>query len=232
MRTYTWEEYFEKFYDWAESTQVRNLSQLTTLGDADEVAEIIIELQVNVPVANRLLKRANEAKMAFKVDDLVEFLNICDVKLAEEAVCNSVTRLSEADMEELYGYMSEELIMDICKHRKFQLPEDMREEDEDEEYFEEEIEADEPEEHIEEEPIEEIVTPQRKPRGGFFATLFAGLAGVSEGINEAQNHHNGRCNGDCAHCPPHYGYRYGRWYYGHDHSHGCEFGGNKGSGGL
>lgn len=42
--------------------------------------------------------------------------------------------------------------------------------------------------------------------------------------------HNGRCNGDCANCPPHYGYRYGRWYYGHDHVHGCEFGGNKGSG--
>ena len=122
MRTYTWEEYYEKFYDWAESTQVRNLSQLTTLGDVDEVAEIIIELQVNVPAANRLLKRANEAKMAFKVDDLVEFLNICDVKIAEEAVCNSITRLSEADMEELYGYMSEELIVDICKQRKFQLP--------------------------------------------------------------------------------------------------------------
>jgi len=49
MRTYTWEEYYEKFYDWAESAQVRNLSQLTTLGDVDEVAEIIFELQVNVP---------------------------------------------------------------------------------------------------------------------------------------------------------------------------------------
>lgn len=43
--------------------------------------------------------------------------------------------------------------------------------------------------------------------------------------------HNGRCDGDCANCPPHYGYRHGRWYYGHDHIEGCEFGGNKGSGG-
>ena len=43
--------------------------------------------------------------------------------------------------------------------------------------------------------------------------------------------HNGRCNGDCANCPPHYGYRYGRWYYGHDHSEGCEFGGNRCGGG-
>ena len=37
-----------------------------------------------------------------------------------------------------------------------------------------------------------------------------------------------RCDGNCANCPPHYGYRYGRWYYGHHHRHGCEFGGNKG----
>ena len=43
--------------------------------------------------------------------------------------------------------------------------------------------------------------------------------------------HSGRCDGDCKNCPPHYGYRYGRWYYGHSHSEGCEFGGNKCDGG-
>ncbi len=43
--------------------------------------------------------------------------------------------------------------------------------------------------------------------------------------------HDGHCDGDCANCPPHYGYRYGRWYYGHGHNHGCVFGGNKGGGG-
>ena len=41
-----------------------------------------------------------------------------------------------------------------------------------------------------------------------------------------------RCNGDCANCPPHYGYRHGRWYYGKGHQYGCEFGGNKGDGSL
>ena len=43
--------------------------------------------------------------------------------------------------------------------------------------------------------------------------------------------HNGKCNRDCANCPAHYGYRYGRWYYGHNHVEGCEFGGNRGGGG-
>ena len=42
---------------------------------------------------------------------------------------------------------------------------------------------------------------------------------------------NGGCDGDCANCPAHYGYRYGRWYYGHGHQHGCEKGGNGGASG-
>lgn len=72
MRQYTWDEYYEKLYDWAESTQVRNLSALTSLGTADEVGEIIIELQVNVPAANRLLRKAVEAKLAFSASDLID----------------------------------------------------------------------------------------------------------------------------------------------------------------
>ena len=69
------------------------------------------------------------------------------------------------------------------------------------------------------------------PKLGFFGTLFHVIAGVGAASNHG-NRHNGRCNGDCANCPLHYGYRYGRWYYGHDHVHGCEFGGNRGSGSM
>ncbi len=82
MRQYTWDKYYEKFYDWAESTQVRNLSALTSLGTADEVGEIIIELQVNVPAANRLLRKAVDAKLAFSGSDLLEFACINDKALA------------------------------------------------------------------------------------------------------------------------------------------------------
>ena len=36
---------------------------------------------------------------------------------------------------------------------------------------------------------------------------------------------------DCANGKPHYGYRYGRWYYGHNHVEGCEYGDSTCSGG-
>lgn len=229
MRTYTWDEYYEKFYDWAESTQVRNLSALTSLGSADEVGEIIIELQVNVPAANRLLKKAVAAKLAFSGSDLVEFACINDKELATAAVRNSVSRLTAEDMEYLYGEIDDEVIIEICKQQNLVLPEDLREE--------EEYEDEEPEEIEEDEPLDEVDTyvddyypPPKRP--GFFATLFGVIAGIDIATGSKQHRHNGYCNGDCANCPPHYGYRYGRWYYGHDHVHGCEFGGNKGSGGM
>jgi len=37
LRTYTWDEYYEKFCDWAESTQVRNLSACTVSDFYDRV---------------------------------------------------------------------------------------------------------------------------------------------------------------------------------------------------
>ncbi|MEF2561398.1 MAG: hypothetical protein UI647_01240 [Negativibacillus sp.] len=176
MRQYTWDEYYEKFYDWAESTQVRNLSELTSLGTADEVGEIIIELQVNVPAANRLLRKAVEAKLAFSASDLIEFLCINDKMLATAALYNSVGRLTSSDMEDLYSVAEEDDIIKICRDRNLILPEDLREE----EY------EDEEEEEIEEEALEDVdiyiddfVPEPPAPKLGFFGTLAAILAGAS-----------------------------------------------------
>lgn len=69
--------------------------------------------------------------------------------------------------------------------------------------------------------------------GLVFLICMADNAGGS-GVSAAKQKQGwgGRCNGDCENCPPHYGYRYGRYYYGHDHHHGCEFGGNRGGGSM
>lgn len=40
----TWEEYYENYYDWAESTAIKKLSSVDVLGNADEVTEIICDL--------------------------------------------------------------------------------------------------------------------------------------------------------------------------------------------
>ena len=190
MRTYTWDEYYEKFYNWTEKTQVRNLSALTSLGDADEVAEIIYELQFDFDAPDCLLQKAVEEKVKFSGTDLVAFLDFCDEKLVEEAVRNSAEILTADDMEKL---------------REWDDFDEIEMADEEPWMFEE---------------------PKKTSFLADFLAVF-GVAAFAGGVKKRRQH-NGRCNGDCANCPPHYGYRYGRWYYGHHHQYGCEFDGNKG----
>lgn len=79
-----------------------------------------------------------------------------------------------------------------------------------------------PDDPMEEPPDD---SPGQKP--GFLSALLTGFAL----FGGSKTKHTGKCTGDCAHCPPHYGYRYGRWYYGHGHTDGCEFCGNGGCNG-
>ena len=212
MRTYTWDEYYEKFYDWEESTRVRNLYALTSLGSADEVGEIILELQSDVGASNRLLKKAVEAKLQFPVDIIIELFCCNDEKLVVEVLYNSSDKLTAEDVEELYGVVDDDIIIKLCSQKKIHLPE----------------------EHCK--SLDDYENDNNRSgkgklkKAGFLGTLFSTLV-VASSIDSGKSQGKSfGCNGDCANCPPHYGYRYGRWYYGKNHSHGCEFGGNKGDG--
>lgn len=204
MRQYDWDEYYEKFFDWAESTQQRNLSYLTSLGDADEVAEIIIELQGNPAASNRLLKKAVESKIAFSGSDLAEIFCFNDKALAFAALRNSVNRLTSKDLEDLYDLTDDEELIEICKNGKCTLPSKLQSED----------------------VLEENISPANNQPQKISKTSLLGLLAAVFGVRKKTEH---QCDGDCANCPEHYGYRYGRWYYGHGHTHGCEFGGNSGN---
>ena len=65
-----------------------------------------------------------------------------------------------------------------------------------------------------------------------FWDLLFGASSESSASSLSKKKDHGRCDGDCKNCPPHYGYRYGRWYYGKDHTEGCTRGGNRGGGGI
>lgn len=102
--------------------------------------------------------------------------------------------------------------------------------------------------NVEEEPeeaeaVEEDLAHKKPQRMGFWESLsmiFSTKPTESTSSSDTSENYwgswkkkdTGKCDGDCANCPPHYGYRYGRWYYGHDHSEGCTRGGNRNGGGF
>ena len=210
-----WETYYDKFYDWATSTQISRMSSLTSYGASSEVAEVAQEY-MDEKAASRLIKKAVAYGVQFTPEEIYDLSGCCNTEAMNVLLDSSKCRFTREQLEELWGAADDDILERVAARNKVTLF------DEDEE---EEIE----DEIAEEEFFDEPDAPT--PKLGFFSKLFIAI-GVAGSFDSKQHKHPGRCTGDCANCPPHYGYRYGRWYYGHGHVHGCEFGGNKGDGSL
>lgn len=70
----TWEEYYDRFYDWANSTQISRISKLTSFGSADEICEVAMELS-DERAATRLIKKAVSAGVAFNAEQIIDLMD-------------------------------------------------------------------------------------------------------------------------------------------------------------
>ena len=211
-----WGEYYKKFDEWATSTQISRLSALTSYGPSDEVAEVAQGL-MDETAASRLIRRALAAGVQFTAEEICELVNCCNAAVMNALLENSLCAFTREQLEDLWGAVDDAVLEQTARRCRVKLFDD----DEEEEEGEEEEEADGEPEQAEFPPPKR----RREPKLGFWTLLGAALLGAS-----GNDRHGGRCTGDCAHCPPHFGYRYGRWYYGHGPVYGCEFGGNRGDG--
>ena len=197
-----WEDYYNRFWDWAESTQISRISTLTDFTSSAEVAEIANEF-FDEKNSTRLVKRALQNGIRFTPGEIIELGGCLTEEVFKEAIRSRRGQFTAEQYEELEGLCFDEDLLEAV------------------------VKADGVRREIDDLPFEPeitIVQPVRK-RPSILATLL-GLASDAG----SRRTHPGRCTGDCSNCPAHYGYRYGRWYYGHHHTHGCEFGGNDGSG--
>ena len=212
----TWDDYYERFYDLALSTQKNYSNKLTDFGVAEEVFEVLSEFAFyDKQFATRFASRAMDGGVHFTPDHVLEMTLLIDKPVLSRMAETAVPAFDREQLEEIYMLIDDASFACISKQQNIDIFAD--------EELDEDLSNTEPEDDV-----DFVAPPQKKP--GFFSTLFAVAAGISLAGGSKEKRHNGRCNGDCANCPPHYGYRYGRWYYGHDHQHGCEFGGNRGSG--
>ncbi len=213
----TWDDYYERFFDLSLSTKKSYTYKLTDYGTSDEVFEVLSEFAFyDQKFATRFATRALDGGVHFTPEQVLEITTLVEKPVLSWMAETATPPFDKEQLEEIYMLIDDDAFERISKKQNI----DIFAEEEPEEVFEPES----------EDEFEYVALPQKKT--GFFSTLFAVIAGVSLAGGSKGKHHNGRCNGDCSNCPPHYGYRYGRWYYGHDHVHGCEFGGNKGSGSM
>lgn len=206
-----WDTYYEKFYDWATSTQISRMSSLTSFGDSSEIAEVAQEY-MDEAAASRLIKKAVAYGVQFTAEEIYDLSCCCNQEAMNVLLDSAKCHFSQEQLEDLWGTVDDEVLERVAARNRVKLFDDGSEDD------------------ALDSAIYDELTPAA-PKIGFFTKLFAGI-GIAGALSSSHSVHPGHCTGDCANCPPHYGYRYGRWYYGHGHQHGCEFGGNKGDGSL
>lgn len=217
MKEITWDDYYSRFWDLASSTQRSYSYKLSGFGPADEVFEVIEEFALeNDGFATKFAAKALNAGVRFTPDHVMEMTILVEQPILSKMAETATGKFSREQLEELYGLIDDSSYDIIAKKANIDIWEDDYEEES------EPIDTYEPEEDVYEEPV------RKGP--GFWTTLFAILAAFGS-VGGKKKKDTGRCDGDCANCPAHYGYRYGRWYYGHGHQHGCQRGGNGGASG-
>lgn len=211
MKQMTWEDYYEGFYDWSPSTQKNYAYRLSSFGSANEVWEIAEELDFNDRAfAARFLEKAFSAGVRFTPEQVLEMVTMVDQSLLSKMAEQTSVPFNREQLEEIYLIINDASFRRISRRARIDVFDDV-------------------EGLRKQAAISSAAHPKKK--GGLLSAVTAIAAGaaISSHINKK---HDGHCDGDCSNCPPHYGYRYGRWYYGKGHQYGCEFGGNKGAGNL
>ena len=212
IKQMTWEEYYDRFYDWSPSTQKSYTYRLTDYGPADEVWEVAQELAFqDEAFAAKFLEKALAAGVRFSPDQVLEMVGTVEESILGKIAEQTDVPFDREQLEEIYMMIGDASFQKISRRAKINVLDD------------------EPAGHEQPEQVQYIL-PKKKKVGLF--TALAAFAAGSALVGKGKKKHDGHCDGDCANCPPHYGYRYGRWYYGKGHQYGCEFGGNKGDGSL
>ena len=215
MKEITWDDYYSRFWDLAPSTQRSYSYKLSDFGPADEVFEVLNEFALEDDgFATRFANKALNAGVRFTPDHVLEMTILVEKTTLNKMAETSVGKFSREQLEEIYGLIDDSSYDVIARKAKIDIFADDFIEEPEEEY----------------DPGEDVYYAPPRKGPGFWTTLFAILAAFGS-VGSKKKKDTGRCDGDCANCPAHYGYRYGRWYYGHGHQYSCQRGGNGGASG-
>lgn len=211
----TWDDFACCYSDWSEELTARRIAKLNDFGDPESVCEVIMCMPTS-ELEDVLFKRAVNKGVKFTEEQLN---NMGHIEFQVKKV------LSSFATDEQGAHLQQDVNM-LCRQLEEQYPEPAQQKQNKETA----------------KGILGFLGMIVAAVFGVFATFLGVIFGLTKKYDSGTHRHNSfwsshskkkgkHCDGDCANCPAHYGYRYGRWYYGHGHMYGCERGGNGGASG-
>ena len=116
----TWKEYYNRFYDWEESTQLRHLSSLTDFGPSAEVCELACDF-FEEKSANRFVKKAIASGVRFTAEEVLELDGVVDMSLMPQLIKNTSHALTAEQLDDFVFWLSSTEIREIAKRDHIRL---------------------------------------------------------------------------------------------------------------
>lgn len=160
-----WEEFYEKFDEWADSTQVNRISQLTTFGCHEQVAAIV-QMYYDEKTASRLAKKAIAAGVRFTPAEIVNMQDSVNKECMNILVTTAMSDFTQEQVEDLAFSIDDKIYADLEKRYCHY----------DDEYDEDDGNSDD---------VEESINPGKKPGKLFGIFAFAGMTSAQGLKNKA-----------------------------------------------
>lgn len=120
----TWDEFYDSYLGWADSTVSSRISQISDIQNAD-AAEIVDCCQcIDEPLAGRLLRKAMKAQITFTVAQVAELaIFISDEELLNTIAAEVSGPCTQDDLEELNNDgIRDDVITDIARRYNLRDP--------------------------------------------------------------------------------------------------------------
>lgn len=118
-----WTTYYDRFYDWEESTQLRHLSTLTNFGPSSEVCELACSF-FEEKSANRMIKKALSLGVRFSANEVMELDGVIDASLMPQLIKNTSHKLTPEQLDDFVFWLSPDEVRLLATRHHIRLDED------------------------------------------------------------------------------------------------------------
>lgn len=118
-----WTTYYDRFYDWEESTQLRHLSTLTNFGPSSEVCELACSF-FEEKSANRMIKKALSSGVRFSADEVMELDGVIDPSLMPQLIKTTSHKLTPEQLDDFVFWLTPDEIRLLATRHHIRLDED------------------------------------------------------------------------------------------------------------
>lgn len=118
-----WKTYYDRFYDWAESTRLRHLSALTDFGPSAEICELACDFYEKKN-ADRFIRKALAAGVCFTAQEVLDLYGLVNQSLMPQLIKSIRSPITAEELDSLSFWLTPAELKALAAQHHIRLDQD------------------------------------------------------------------------------------------------------------